>query len=123
MSENAPATYIKRLPLDVPVKLCVEKVIKKDDKDSCFVVECRVCDGDEVGKLMAIYFYRNKKDGSGARKDTTSLIETLCPGRPAHETPSYSLQGKIFQTTPWQPQGSSYPMYSRFKFLGVNDIF
>lgn len=111
---------IRELPVNIPVKLCVEKVWKKQTDDSHFSLECRVCDGDEVGKMMNIHFFRTKKAG-GERKDTTRLLETLCPGKPAAETPSYLLQGKIFETTPWHPENSRFQMFTKFKYIGVNE--
>ena len=115
-------TYVKDLPNDVPVKLSVEKVFKKDEKDSWFCMECRICDGELVGNLINLYFYREKKAG-GARKDTTALLEILNPGKTADQIPSYTLQGKIFETTPWHPEGSRYQMFGRFKYIGNNDVF
>jgi len=115
-------SYVTTLPNDTPVKLSIEKVFKKDEKDGCFCLECRICDGELVGNLINLYFYREKKAG-GPRKDTTSLLEILSPGKTADQIPSYTLQGKIFQTTPWHPEGSRYQMFGRFKYIGNNDVF
>ena len=115
-------TYITTLPNDIPVKLSVEKVFKKDENDGSFCLECRVCDGEHVGNLINLYFYRVKKAG-GERRDTMKLLETLTPGKAAADIPSYTLAGKIFQTTPWHPEGSKYQMFGRFKYVGTNDVF
>lgn len=112
--------FIKSLPLEVAVTLSVEKVFKKDDLDNCFMLECRVADGENTGDLIRLWFYREKKAG-GPRKDTTALLEVCNPGKKADKCPSYTMQAKIFQTTPWQPEGSKYPMYGNFKYIGEND--
>lgn len=119
----APKTYVTSLPNDVRVKLSIEKVFKKDEHDKAFSIECRICDGEQVGNLIIIWFYRQKIAG-GPRKDTAKLLETLNPGnKPADEIPSYTLQGKIFECTPWHPEGSRFQMYGRFKYVGTNDVF
>lgn len=122
MNEQVKATYVRELPNDKIVKLCIEKVTKRDEADTIFSCECRICDGEHVGSMIAIYFYRNKKDG-GPNKIATSLLETLVPGKDASDIPSYSLQGKIFETTPWHPTGSRHQLFGRFKYIGNNDIF
>lgn len=114
--------YIKELPNNIPVKIAVEKVFKQTLDDSVFKLECRVCDGEFVGMKMNFWFYRLKKDG-GPRKDTAQLLEALNPGLSAAECPSFSLQDKIFECTPWHPVTSKYQMYGQFKFIGMNDGF
>lgn len=114
--------YIQNLPNDIPVKLSVESVFKKDDKDSCFRLECRICDGEHTGSLINIYMYRYKKVDGTPRNDTTQLLEVCVPGEKAIDIPSWKMQGKIFETTPWHPPSSKYQMYGRFKFVGTNDF-
>lgn len=116
-------TYIRELPNDIEVTLSVESVFKKDEADNCFRLECRVCDGEHVGSLINIYFYRMRKDGTAARKDTASLLQECNPGKSADEVASWEMNGKIFKTTPWLPPTSKYQMYGRFKFVGTNDVF
>jgi hypothetical protein len=122
MTDNAGKTYVNKLPNDVAVKLSVEKVFKRDEQDNAFSIECRICDGELVGNLITLYFYRNKLAG-GPRKDTAQLLEKLNPGKKAENIPSYLLQGKIFETTPWHPESSRFQMFGRFKYIGTNDVF
>lgn len=114
-------TYIRELPLDIPVTLCVEEVMKRDEEDN-FRLECRVVDGEQIGNLIRLYFYREKKAG-GPNAATAALLEILNPGESAPEIPSWKLQGKIFKCTPWHPEKSRYQMYGRFKYVGQNDVF
>lgn len=116
------AEYIRELPNDIPVKIAVEKVFKQDERDSCFKLECRVCDGEFVGSKINLFFYREKKAG-GPRLDTKRLLEALNPGLKAEECPSYSLADKIFETTPWHPFESKYQMFGHFKYVGMSDAY
>jgi len=121
MSET-PKTYTRELPNNVKVRLSVEKVWKKTEDDSCFSLECRICDGQEVGNLINIYFYRKKRDG-GNRKDTAALMDALFPGEAHESIQSRKFQGRIFECEPWHPEGSKYQMFGRFKYVGDNDLF
>lgn len=120
---QAPKTYVTELPVDVEVTLCIEAVFKKDERDNQFRLECRIVDGEHVGEMINLYFYRMKKDGSAPRKDTTALLEILSGKKDADQVRSFDLQNKIFKTTPWKPENSKYQMFGRFKLVGTNDVF
>lgn len=115
-------TYIRELPLDVPVRLSVEKVTKKTEDDSSFTLECRVCDGEQVGNVISLYFFRFRKDG-GERVDTGKLFKALFPDQEQVDVPSRLFEGKIFECRPWQMTNSKYQAYSDFKYIGNNDVF
>jgi hypothetical protein len=115
--------HLKTLPNDIEVTLCVENVFKREEDDSCFRLECRVCDGTHTGEMINIHFYRNKKDGTAPRKDTTWLLETCFKGEEAKDVPSWKMRGIIFKTTPWHPETSKYQMFTRFKYVGRNELF
>jgi hypothetical protein len=121
LMQQANKTYIRELPNNIKVRLCVEKVFKKSEDDNWFSLECRVCDGQDVGSLINIHFYRKKKDG-GLRKDTSALFAALFPGIDEH-IPSRKFEGRIFECEPWHPEGAKYQMFGRFKYVGDNDLF
>jgi hypothetical protein len=121
MSESTK-TYLRELPNNVKVRLSVEKVWKKAEDDSAFSLECRILDGQDVGSLINIYFYRNKRAG-GPRKDTGALFDAVFPGRSHESVKSREFQSKIFECEPWHPEGSKYQMFGRFKYVGDNDLF
>ncbi|HYX39949.1 MAG TPA: hypothetical protein VE954_43185 [Oligoflexus sp.] len=118
-----PQTFVTELPVDTEVTLCVEAVFKKDEHDNCFRLECRIVDGEHIGEMINLYFYRMKKDGSAPRKDTTALLEILTGARDSKDVRSFDLQSKIFKTTPWKPANSKYQMFGKFKLVGTNDAF
>lgn len=112
-------SYIKELPLNVPVRMCVESVYKKEADDSVFRLECRILDGVHVGELINIWFYRKRRDGQ-LNKITCRLLEVL-GGKPHDQVKCWELNGKIFEANSWRPTGSNYPMYGHFKLLGIID--
>jgi hypothetical protein len=116
-----PPTFQKVLPNKVPVTLSVEKVFKKDEKDKCFRLECRICDGEFSGDMINLWFYREKLAG-GPNSITSKLLATLVPGKSLEEIHSWMLQGKIFESTPWTPPDSKHQMHGRFKLVGANDL-
>lgn len=111
--------FVRELPDDTVVQLSVEKVIPKHEQDMTFALECRICDGEHIGKMISLLFFRYKKSGD-FRKDTQNLIRALAPGR-TDFVPSYDLLGKIFSCRPWHSESYKYQMYSDFKLLGEND--
>jgi hypothetical protein len=115
-------TYVRDLPINVPVRLAVEKVWKKADDDSIFSLECRICDGQEVGSLVNIYFYRRKRDGN-PRQDTVKLFAALFPAEDYMSVPSRNFMGKIFEAEPWKPENAKYQLWGKFKYVGENDTF
>lgn len=114
--------FLKTLPNDIEVTLCVEQVFKREEDDSVFRLECRVCDGVHTGEKINLHFYRMLKNGSAPNKATTWLLEACFKGQKADQVPSYKMQGIIFKTTPWHPATSNYQMYTRFKYVGKNDL-
>lgn len=120
MSE--PKTFVRVLPENLPVRLSVEKVYKRSEDDSSFSLECRICDGTQVGNLISIYFFRFRKDGAPTRQ-ATDIFTTLFPDKDPADISSYMFEGKIFECRPWQPENSKYQAFSNFKYIGNNDVF
>lgn len=96
------------------VDLSIEKVEKYNDNDSSFFTELRVLNGPQRGELKRNLWFRTKKDGN-PRRDTSNLLMALT-GNP--DAPSYDLLDKIFRTTPWYPQGSDYPIFTKIEHVG-----
>lgn len=117
-----PKTYVRELPVNTMVRLSVEKVYKKEEDDSVFTLECRICDGKEVGNMINIYFYRMKRDGT-PRVDTARLFDAIFPGQDPWEIQSRQFIGKIFEASPWKPENSKYQIWGKFKYVGENDTF
>jgi hypothetical protein len=115
-------TYVRELPVNTPVRLSIEEVFKKTEDDSWFSIECRICDGKEVGSLINIHFYRKKKNGE-PRKDTINLFEAIFPGEDPDKVPSRKLIGKIIEAQCWKNESYKYQNWGKFKYVGENDIF
>jgi hypothetical protein len=115
-----PKTYVRELPLNIPVRLSVEGVTKKAEDDSMFTLECRICDGPEVGNLIMVYFYRRKRDGQ-PRVDTQKLFAAIFPKEAPDGIPSRRFIGKIFEASPWKPENAKYQLWGKFKYVGENN--